>query len=114
VHDLASTHYIATEGLADALMAKANAEDRQLAGEMANQFQRDARLVGRAGAWRDDDALRVQGLDLGNAEFIVAHDSDIGTELAEVLHHVVGKGVVVIQHQQHKMTNLLIFKDFTA
>ena len=31
---------------------------------------------------------------------IIAHGRDLCTQLAEVLHQVVGKGVVVIDHQQ--------------
>ncbi len=40
-------------------------------------------------------------------QLIVAHDLDFGTELAQVLHNVVGKGIVVIDHQQHVGSNLL-------
>jgi hypothetical protein len=46
----------------------------------------------------DHDTFGLQRLDLGNRQFIVADHLDIGTQFTQVLHHVVGKGVVVIDH----------------
>jgi hypothetical protein len=37
--------------------------------------------------------------DVGNAEFVIAHHMHIRAQLAEILHQVVGKGVVVVDHQ---------------
>lgn len=108
VHHLPRPHHFAAEGLADALMAKADTEQRQLAGEALDNGQRDAGLVGGAGTGGKDDALGRQGLDLFHAQFVVAHHLDLGLEFAEVLHQVVGEGVVVIDHQQHAGCNLLI------
>ena len=108
VHHLTRPHHFAAEGLADALVAKADTEQWQLAGEALDHGQRDAGLVGGAGTGGKDDALGRQGLDLFHAQFVVAHHLDLGLELAEVLHQVVGEGVVVIDHQQHAGCNLLI------
>ena len=57
VHHLPRPHHFAAEGLADALMAKADTEQRQLAGEALDNGQRDAGLVGGAGTGGKDDAL---------------------------------------------------------
>lgn len=53
------------------------------------------------------DALGIQRFDFGDGQLVVAHHFDLGTQLAEVLHNVVGKGVVVVDHQQHGVSNLL-------
>ena len=38
-------------------------------------------------------------VDLGHGDLVVARHRHLGTELTEVLHDVVGKTVVVIDHQ---------------
>ena len=40
--------------------------------------------------------------DAGDVDGVVALDRDVGAEFAEVLHEVVGKRVVVIDHQESK------------
>ena len=94
-------------GLADGLMTQAHAENRQFTAKMFDHINRHAGFVRRARAGGNDDPLRVEGFDFGNGELIVAHDFDLGTELTEVLHNVVSKRVVVIDHQQHGVKNLL-------
>ena len=49
------------------------------------------RFAGCARAWGDDDALGVEGFDLGDGHFIVANDLHLGTQLAQVLDDVVGE-----------------------
>ena len=109
VHHLASAHHVAAIGLADALVAQADAKDRQLAGEMQDGFDGHARFGRRARAGRNDDALGLERLDLGDGQLVIANDVDVGTQLAQVLHHVVGKGIVVVDHQQHFSFNPLIY-----
>ena len=101
VHHLARTHHITAKRLADGLVAQAHAEDRQLAGEVFDGFKGHARFARRTRARRNHNALRVQRGDFGDGQFVVAHHLDLGTEFAQVLHNVVGKGIVVINHQQH-------------
>src|SRR5690606_13623269 len=101
VHGLAGTHHLAAEGLADALVAEADAQDRQPAGKVLEYRHRYPSLVGRAGAGGDDYAFGLQRFDLGHAQLIVAHHLDLGTQLAEVLHQIPGEGIVVVDHQYH-------------
>src|SRR5690606_20505404 len=101
VHHLPGTHHPAAEWLADALVAEADAEQRNPAGKMADGGDRDTRVIGRAGPWRDDDLLRRQRLDLREGELIVAVHPHVGAQLTEILHHVVGEGVVIVDHQDH-------------
>ncbi len=79
-------------------MAEADAEDRDLAGELLDRLVRDARVVRRAGAGRDDDAV-VAG-QLGDGDFVIAEDGRLDPELAEVLDEVVRERVVVVDHRQ--------------
>src|SRR5690606_14457339 len=46
------------------------------------------------------DAVGLQGLDFLNGDLVVAVRVDIGTQLAEVLHEVVGEGIVVVEHEE--------------
>jgi len=107
VHDMPSADDVAAEGLADALVAQADAEDRDLAGEAFDGGQRDTRFVGRAGSGREYDARRGIFGDLVGVDLVVAVDPYLFAQLAEVLHQVVGEGVVVVDHEQHDGLNLL-------
>jgi hypothetical protein len=49
VHQLLGVHDLAAEGFADGLVAKADAEQRNLAGEFLDRGQRNAGLGRRAG-----------------------------------------------------------------
>ncbi len=49
VHDVPGADDVSAEGLADALVAQADAQDRDLAGETFDGGQRDARFIGGAG-----------------------------------------------------------------
>ena len=64
VHDFRRKPHLAAEGLPEALVAQADAENRQTAGEFADQLQADARLRRRLRPRRDDDALGPEGFDL--------------------------------------------------
>ncbi|MNZ74195.1 hypothetical protein D3C78_926380 [compost metagenome] len=72
-------------------MAQADPKDRQLAGEMHNGLDGHTGFARRARARGDDDALRVEGFYLGNGDFVVANDFDLGTQLAKVLNDVVSE-----------------------
>ena len=106
MHDVPGADDASAEGLADALVAQADAEDRDLAGEAFDGGQRDARFVGRAGAGREYDAFRGEFGDPVGVDLVIAVDPHLFTQLAEVLHQVVGEGVVVVDHEQHDGVNL--------
>ncbi|MNT40235.1 hypothetical protein D3C72_1765360 [compost metagenome] len=99
VHQLLGVDDLAAKGLADALVAETDAHDRQLAGEVVDGRHRDAGFVRRARAGRQHQVLRRQRLDFFQRDFVVAEDLDFLPQLAEVLHEVVGEGIVVVDHQ---------------
>src|SRR5271156_1822516 len=99
VHQAIRAHDLAAERLADTLQAEAHAENRNLVRHLAQESQRDAGLGGSARSRRDDDRIGTQRANAGDFDGVVALDRDVGAELAEVLHDVVGERVVVIDHQ---------------
>src|ERR1039457_1436851 len=106
MHQGDAAHDIASEGCPDGLMAKTDAQDGDLSGEMCNAGDGNAGLFGRAGAGRDDEASGLKRFYFRQGDSVVAVNLHIFTKLAEVLNDVIGKGVVVVDHQQHKVYNL--------
>ncbi len=101
VHDLPRPHDLAAKRGADGLMPQADAQNGQSPGEILQHRHGDTRLGGRAGPGRNDDALGIERRDGFEIELIVAHGVHVLAEFAEILHQVVGKAVVVVDHQQH-------------
>ena len=65
---------------------------------MPDGVHADPGLVRRAGAGGDDDATRFKGGNLVDGDLVVAMNLHLGTQLAEILHEVVGETVVVVDH----------------
>ena len=90
----------AAERLRERLMAEAHAQggDARLR-HLPRELDRDARLLRRARTGRDHAAFVTGGEQLGDGRTIVADRVHVGAELAQVLHEVVGEGVVVVEHE---------------
>jgi hypothetical protein len=89
VHEMGGRHHLAAVGLTDALVAQADAEDRDLAGQAVERRQGDAAVFGAARPGGDQDGigpLRPDGL---HVDGVVAEDEGIGPELAQLLDQVV-------------------------
>ena len=108
VHHALGAHHLSAEGLSDRLVTEADAEDRDASGEAPDQLDRDAGVLRRAWAGRDDDRARRERLDLGHADLVVANHLDVFAELGEVLHQIEGEGIVVVDHQHHRVPMRLI------
>src|ERR1700726_4690938 len=91
---------LAAERLTDTLMAEADAENRDLAGHLAQNLQRDASFRRRTWSRRDNDCIGAQCAHAGDVDRVVAPYRDLSAELTEVLHEVVGKRIVVIYHNE--------------
>src|SRR5690606_14164707 len=102
VHDAPGANDTATEGGADGLVAEADTEQRDAAGEMFYRGDGNTRLIGRAGAGRNHDVARRHGFDAGEVDLVVADHAHLGPQFPEVLHEVPGEGIVVVDHQQHQ------------
>lgn len=78
VHQFFRPHDLAAERLApDGLMPQTDAENRDDAGIHRDHAQRDAGIVRRAGAGRNDDAIRRKLANRVNADGIVAEHAQI-------------------------------------
>src|SRR3989338_10665814 len=64
VHQLPRVNDLAAEGLADALVSQADAEDGDFPGKFPDQRHRDAGLVRRAGSRGNHDAIRFEPGDV--------------------------------------------------
>ena len=101
VHEAGCADDAAAKGLADGLMAEADAQNGKLAGETANQFDADAGFARSAGAGRNDDALGAEGGDLVESDLVVAADEELLAHLAEDLGQVVGERIIIVDEEEH-------------
>ena len=96
VHDFGGPDDVAAVDLADALVAEAHAEHRLFASEVGDDVVADARVVGGAGPGADEHGVGVDRDELVEGELVVAVHDGVCPKLAEVLHQVVDKRVVVV------------------
>src|SRR6185295_10595486 len=81
---------------------KTHAEKWRLWPEASNDFRGDARVLRATGTRRDQNLLGRHRLHLTDRHLIVAAHADVGAQLAQVLHEVVGKRVVVVDDEDHE------------
>jgi hypothetical protein len=101
VHEVGGANDIPSKSRADGLMPEANAENGNFAGEMANQIDADACILGRAGSGRDYDVLGRQLFDSSDGNLVVTANFDLGSEFPKILDQVVGKRVVIVENEDH-------------
>ena len=90
-------------------MSQADAENWCLAREVANQIDADAGVLRRAGTGGDHDALRLHRVNLCNCDLIVATHLDFGTKFPKILNQVIGKGIVVVENEDHRLVQCLAY-----
>jgi hypothetical protein len=78
---------------------------------VADRVDADARLGRRTRPGRQHQLPRLQRRDPFQRDLVVAEHPHLGAELTEVLHQVEGEAVVVVDHQQHVRSILLISLD---
>jgi len=101
MHEVVRTYDFASEGGADGLMPKAYAQQGNLAGKVADNFDADASFMGGTRARRNQNALRIQVGNFTDRDLVVAADNNLVPQFADVLHQVVGKGIVVVEDEDH-------------
>src|SRR5262245_3477500 len=82
-------------------MPKANSENRDRLVEKLHYFLRYSRVFGRARPRRNHNVGRLQRFDLLKRDTIISENAKLVTHLAQVLDQVVGKGVVVVDNDDH-------------
>src|SRR3954453_20045966 len=101
MHEIRGSDYLASEGGAQSLMSKAYAENWELPTELAEQLDADPRILRRAWAGRDANALRTHRCNFFYRNLIVAPHHNFSAQLTQVLHQVVGEGIVIIEDKNH-------------
>src|SRR6185369_2950072 len=101
VHKSLGANYTPAECFANRLVPKTNAKYRNLFGKCANNRDTYARVRGHAGPGRNHDPLGFQFADLIHRDRVVAIDLRISAKLAQILDQVVGKGIVIVDDQDH-------------
>src|SRR5258705_2880356 len=104
MHRQGRTHDVAAEGLADRLMAETDAQDRNAAGGLFYQVEADAGLVRGAGAGRQHDRLGLRGEHRVGGRLVVAPDSDLRPQSAQIMDEVEGEAVIVVDQDDHAFT----------
>ena len=101
MHQFPGPHHLPAVNLSDRLMPEADPEDRKLASEGLDYLAGNARLVGRAGPRRNANPRRLQVPQFLHRDGIIPKHFHLRTQLPEILHEVVGEGVVVIDDNEH-------------
>ena len=100
VHDLRGPHDPASEDLTDALVARADPEHgKALPAELGDGKRAHAGLFRPSRPGRNEQGGRLEGLQAGDVDGIVADHDRLGPELSEVLDQVVDEAVVVVDHR---------------
>jgi geranylgeranyl diphosphate synthase type I len=100
VHEHRRTHHVAPVQLTDALVSEADAEDRTQPRERLDGRGGESRVVRRPRSRGDDQTVGRVGKDVRDRVRVVADDLDVSAELRQLLHQVVGEGVVVVDDEQ--------------
>lgn len=101
VHQLAGAHHLAAKGLANSLMAQADAKDGHLAGHVLDERNQNTGFAWRAGPGRKQNAVGAECLNLFGRQLVIAAYHDLGAQFSQVLHKVVGKRIVVVENEDH-------------
>src|SRR5829696_4524370 len=81
-------------------MSQADAEQRPpCCGAGRDQLERDAGLVRRAWARRDQEAVGAAAQRAGGADGVVALDAHLGAELAKIVNEVPGEAVIIVDDE---------------
>ena len=99
MHGAAGAVDDAAIGVPDALVAEADAEDRDAGPEALDHRVADAGLERAARAGGEDDVGGRQRLDAGKVDGVVAHDEALHAQLADVAGEVPDEAVVVVDEE---------------
>src|SRR5918999_1809009 len=89
VHDHWRANDFCSESCPDALMAEADAQDRGCFSKATNHVARNARLLRSTWPGGNNNLLRSKGLDPVQTDFVVAKNSNVSAQLAEIMVKVV-------------------------
>src|SRR5215468_4905400 len=85
-------------------MPETDTKNRCFARKIPDHIDADTRILRRTRAGRDHDALGLELLDLFNAGLVIAAHYHLLSRLADVLHQVEGKRIVIVEYKNHVET----------
>ena len=91
VHRRRRAHHVATECLADRLVAETNTEDRNFSRGCGDKVEADAGLVRCAGSRGEHDRFGLAGQRIGHADLVVAPDLAPRANVAQEMEQVEGE-----------------------
>src|SRR3546814_20784754 len=85
-------------------MAEADAEQRPIGiGAGGDDVEADPRLIGGAGAGRDEDGVGAGRQRLGRGQRVVALDAHLRPQLDQIMDEVEGETVVLVDDEDHRV-----------
>ena len=93
------THDGSAKHVADGLVTQTYPKYRDAWRRCTNHLAGDASVLWAPGAWRNHDCSTLQRHHFINGHVIIANDDWFTLKLTEILHEVVDKAVVVVNHQ---------------
>src|SRR5437879_5643185 len=99
VHQRRGTNDLASEYFPDRLMTKTNTQYWNRFMKMADNVLGNAGVHGCSGAGRNDEPGRFQPFDFLNCYFVISKYTQFLAKLAEILHEVICKRIVVIDDE---------------
>src|SRR5581483_4606864 len=102
VKELRRANDFAAESRSDRLVPQAHAQNWEFAGEALHQRDGDAGFLRRARAGRDNDAFGLAANGCVNGDSVVAMYFHRTAKFAKILREIVGKGIVVIEQEDHR------------
>jgi hypothetical protein len=91
MHKALGSHDVASKCHCQRLVAETDTEYWQASGEVLDHLDGDTSFIGGARSRRNDDAVGLQRLDLLHGNLVIPVDTNIFTQLSEVLDEVVGE-----------------------
>ena len=107
VHEPSGSDNPPAERGADALVAETHPQDGNPARKMGDDIARDSRFPGGTGAGGNHDPRRAAVLQLLQGDLVVPDHIDTFTEFREVLHQIVGEGILIVDDQHHRASRVI-------
>jgi hypothetical protein len=102
MHQFRRPDHLAAKGLADSLVAEADAQNGHLVLRLGDKVEADPGLIGRAGARRQHNCLGPCRENLADADLVVAMDHRLGAEITQEVIEVPGEAVVIVDEDDHE------------
>ncbi len=99
MHQTIGSHHLASKSLRDCLMTKTDAKERNFTGKPLNCGHRNPRFFWCTRPGRNYQSLRCQLCNIVQSQFIISDHFDLFAKFKKILNQVVGKGVVIVDHQ---------------